>query len=61
MEMTYIVEKIIKLKVGPKGYPAFKSNTDKCKHCNHDEFETFRGAGVTEIYCCKCEKFTDGG
>lgn len=57
--MSFITEKITY--VGPKGYHAYKDNNEKCRHCGHDEFEVLRGAGVTEIYCCKCQKMHSGG
>jgi len=59
--MSFITEKIIKTYVGPKGYPAYKDANEKCRHCGHDEFETFRGGGVTCTYCCKCQKLHSGG
>lgn len=57
--MSFITEKITS--VGPNGHPAYKDEHEKCRHCGHDEFEVFRGAGVTGIYCCKCQKLHSGG
>jgi formamidopyrimidine-DNA glycosylase len=59
--MSFIAEKITKTYVGSQGFPAYKDKNEKCRHCRHDEFETFRGAGVTLIYCCKCQELHSGG
>jgi len=47
--MSFIKEKTTTTSVGPKGLPAYKSDTKTCQHCGHNEFERFNGAGVTEI------------
>lgn len=58
---TYIKEVVVTSYIGPQGLPAYKSEKEECKNCGHNEFEVHRGAGVTSIYCCKCENIHGGG